>query len=217
MGKNPAIWENSYFLEIMEVSLGVSLAIFLSWVETNFPSFAASAHMFNILLIWSAIFYVGKKFVTLQTVGLGKNNDNALLAGGAGLVVGFLFASNFSLLNMAIPSVATFAGISAITLFVGIVAPLTEETFFRGSLMPTIAEWSQHLKVGSELYLHIAVLGSAALFGLFHFAVSNGNMAFMFSAFVFGAGVGYGSVFFKSTAFAYIAHLYVNLHYLKVV
>lgn len=162
---NAAIWENSRKLEAIEVMLGLGLAIFLSWVVTNWPEQAGVANVFLILLVFSGVIYAGKPLKTMQSVGFGVSERNALYALFAGAALGvFLTGSGFFIFN---PLSALAVG-SATLIFVGVVAPLAEETFFRGSLMPTLAELTGNAWLANGI--------QAGAFGLFHFLVSGGAL-----------------------------------------
>lgn len=213
MAKNPAIWKNSKKLERLEVAILFLIWVFLGWLLTNAPTeeIRNTTGVFFALMTIAGVAYAGKGGIALQTVGFGGKQSALVMA--AALGVGFaliLTSGGFNVFNpvyFAVSDASVF-GVSSALLFVGFVAPIVEEAFFRSTMMPTIAEW-----FGNAWY---GLIGSSLAFGVFHYAVSAGNVNVMAFSVVFGLAVGYVNMRFQNTGFGYTAHLVNNLRFLGV-
>jgi len=205
------IWTNTKTLERLEVAFLFISWIFLGWLLTS-PDAPQAAGIFFALMTIAGVAYAGKEHVALQTVGFGKSRNKFWLsiAVGAALALA-LSSSQFAFTNPALQNIAFTLpiGISATVLFTGFFAPVVEESLFRGTLQPTLAEWTSN---GT-----IALFGQAFAFAIFHWWVAGANPSIIPLAFAFGLIGGVGNIFFQSTGFSYALHMVNNLRVLGVI
>jgi len=190
---------------MLEVVGGLLVLVALFWLFVNVPdtSIKNFALVYMMMIIISGFMYAGKDAPTsgrhLQTVGFGQSTTMflfALLAGGATAYF-MINQTAFNLFPVGIAEALT----SQIVL-IAIFAAVSEEIFFRSSLIPTLTE---------NFHSDIAGIGiGSVVFGLFHWGVYDTDPNLMFIAMGFSVLASVGNSVFRSTGFGYALHIVWN-------
>lgn len=220
-------WDNKG--ELFALEAGVLIIVFLMlgnlnaiFLNFNQLALASTTSFLMNLIVFAGVIFVGekafeslgdKKHDIFETIGWGKNYSSFFFA----IIAGAFFAFALTIFGQSIitPAVQSFAGDPLNLLFVVFFAAMVEETFFRGTLMPSINKTLQvfNIPFSGEL----AIVGSSIVFGLFHLGVlwsivPNASIfdARIIVSVLFGVLVCLGNGLFQSTGFGYSAHLTNN-------
>ena len=209
-------WNNSKQLLLAEVSLILLAIISISIIAPD-PSIQSASNYLLALTLWAAIFFVGERIPKLnhlfETVGWGKSTSNAMIAGAIGLVLAFIIAGSG---QSIIPLTILSPGVSTV-LFVGFFAFVVEETFWRGSFLPTCAKILRDFRF--PFANETAIVAQAIGFGVSHATVAGvllgaGSLGALSPYILFGLIAGIGNGLFQSSAFSYSLHAGNNLLWL---
>lgn len=179
-------------------------------VFTNFPEVSQVAVIYMILLIVAGfaglfdIVFRSRGFKDLFA-GSGKHFYIAL---AVGLLIGLttFFASFF-----VVPIPFAITQNLFILLFAVIVAPLTEELFFRGTLQHVITGFLKNFLGQSFLVSGIiATFVQSLIFALYHFTIFGGSPEKVFASFIFAIVVTIGNAMFRSLGFGMGLHFTNN-------
>ena len=200
-----SIWKNSYNLERVEIVGGLFAMVVLFWMIVNIDDVQTKsfADVYLTMIIISGFIYAGKSARIsgrhFQTVGLGKNDNTAIIAVVFGVVVA-MFALNATPFNTFPLGVIEL--LTSQIVMIAVFAAVAEEIFFRSTLIPTLVENFKSDGIG-------IALGSLA-FGVFHWQAYGGEMSLMWMAVAFSLVAQFGNMAFKSTAFGYALHISWN-------
>jgi membrane protease YdiL (CAAX protease family) len=191
----------------------LSAFILISWVMVGFPTLTLDhtavfsvATIYAVFLIFTFIFFMVKAAVPeipLDFIDLG-DPERSWLNIGIGAIMGVFVAISLLAGAVAQPAAMVFAIATPIAFFfVALVAPIVEELFFRGALLPTLA-----------LYLSkpIGLILSSVFFALYHIATWGATgLVGLIIPFLFALLLGLLTIKFESVAPALIAHMTANV------
>jgi membrane protease YdiL (CAAX protease family) len=191
----------------------LSAFILISWVMVGFPSLALNhvtaftvAVIYTVLLIFTFLIFIVKALapqIPLDFIDLG-DPEKAWLNLGIGAVMGVFVAVSLMAGAAVQPAAMAFTIATPIAFFfIVLVAPIVEELFFRGALLPT---FTLYLSKPVGLFL------SSLLFALYHVATwgAVGLIGYLIP-FLFALLLGLLTVKFESVAPAIITHMTANL------
>jgi membrane protease YdiL (CAAX protease family) len=191
----------------------LSAFILISWVMVGFPSLALNhttaftvAVIYTVLLIFTFLIFIVKALapqIPLDFIDLG-DPEKAWLNLGIGTVMGVFVAVSLMAGAAVQPAAMAFTIATPIAFFfIVLVAPIVEELFFRGALLPT---FTLYLSKPVGLFL------SSLLFALYHVATwgAVGLIGYLIP-FLFALLLGLLTVKFESVAPAIITHMTANL------
>jgi len=191
----------------------LSAFILISWVMVGFPSLSLNhvtaftvAVIYTVLLIFTFLIFIVKALapqIPLDFIDLG-DPEKAWLNLGIGTVMGVFVAVSLMAGAAVQPAAMAFTIATPIAfLFIVLVAPIVEELFFRGALLPT---FTLYLSKPVGLFL------SSLLFALYHVATwgAVGLIGYLIP-FLFALLLGLLTVKFESIAPAIITHMTANL------
>jgi membrane protease YdiL (CAAX protease family) len=189
-----------------------SAFILISWVMVGFPSLALNhttaftvAVIYTILLIFTFLIFIVKALAPqfpLDFIDLG-DPEKAWLNLGIGAIMGVFVAVSLMAGALAQTAAMVFSIATPIAFFfIALVAPIVEELFFRGTLLPT---FSLYLSRPIGLFL------SSLLFALYHVTTwgAAGLIGYLIP-FLFAMLLGLLTLKFESVAPAIIAHMTAN-------
>lgn len=230
-------WDNLPFLTALEI--GSALIIFLAlgvlngiFIADGEVLLASTTSFLQNLVLFAGLLFVGEKVFErvkgidiFETIGWGQNIPQFLSA----VVFGAVFAFLLTLSGQAVLIPQSVVGVATLNLlFIVIFAAFVEETFFAGSLLPTLNKTLQVLGVGFAPFL--AIVFTSVIFGAYHFGaygiLAMGGSFFdprvitsVFFRFIISIGNGLMIQFNGrgSTAFGYSAHAFNNLFALGVI
>jgi len=195
------------------ILLTLSAFILISWVMVGFPSLALNhttaftvAVIYTILLIFTFLIFIVKALAPqfpLDFIDLG-DPEKAWLYLGIGAITGVFVAVSLLAGALAQPAAMTFSIATPIAFFfIVLVAPIVEELFFRGALLPT---FSLYLSRPIGLFL------SSIVFALYHITTwgAAGLIGYLIP-FLFAMLLGLLTLKFESVAPAIIAHMTANI------
>ena len=199
--------------------LFVIFIVFTLWLNTQFVGLnileaSSTVLVYLTLLVVSAVFFFTDALADLNnlknftdTLGLGSSKKVAI-ALVIGAVLGFfLSGQGLSVINPQSVSWLSDASARAF-LFVVVLAPFTEEMFFRATLTPIL------MKVFGKVPYHAGIIVSIVLssgaFALFHYSVYGQSVELMMSAFIVGLIANVGMYFTGSIGFGLGLHYMIN-------
>ena len=181
----------------------VACALYISWVIVNVPNAFTAGVSYLALLTIAAIAYLASSLANVgRSMDFG-DPERAYHAIGTGLLIGFAVALPI-LIKVVVPTFGAVAAVpTAITaLFVCFIAPIVEELFFAGVLLPVFTA------VGGAL---VGIAMTSVLFAVFHYAVYGVALATMLYLALFRAVVSAVQLRYGGIAPGIYAHMVVNL------
>jgi len=171
----------------------------LWWVCVNVPEYFNHAVIYMFALIVYVLFSVTR---VLPSYGFNTENIMRQVLVGVGASVALalpilmyrVFGATASIAILTLSPVAMF--------FIVFVAPIVEEMFFRGLMMPVISEWLNNIYVGIVL--------TAVIFALFHYGVYGVSLNNMMWLIVLAVMLGFITVYSESIVPAIILHMANN-------
>lgn len=205
-----ALWRDDQKTTFGLIILAFFLGTVILVVFANFPEVSQVAIIYMILLIvggFGGLFDIVFRSIGFKDLfaGAGKHFYIALFVG---LIIGLIIFL-LQLFSVSIPF--AISGNLFIILFAIVVAPLTEEIFFRGLLQHITAGFFRSFLGQSVLISGIfATFIQASIFALYHFSVFGGSPEKIFSSFIFAIIVTIGNAMFRSLGFGMGLHFTNN-------
>ena len=212
-------WKDDSSMLFLASAISMMLLMVLYMIVTM-PSELQRAQIFtNMLLAAIAIMgldiigdvFFHKRFNTIfQWVGFGGNFSQAGLAILFGTLIGF--AAFPSVGAISTPLAATELVVNPIWIFVYVVllAPFVEETFFRGTVLPTFASIFRGLRINAWNAGVAACVIQATAFGYMHWVAYGADSNGIVAAMLMGTFCGVGNYIFRSTLFGISLHVVNN-------
>jgi len=206
-------WKDNRELYPIFSLLTIFFIIGLFWIVTNIKQFEYQANLFLAMMLFGLIVagfdYFNEKNNLFGFLFIGKNLKDMAIAIIFGAFLAILLSINsFAVISTPLSSVTVSATVGVFLLSV-LIAPYTEEYFFRMSLYPTIVA-SLQPKFGYFGAGVIAILIVSSAFALFHFAVFSAGISLMISAFIFSVLAIVGNRLFESSYFGFTLHIVNN-------
>jgi len=160
----------------------ISLIIVL-WVGVNNPVYLSASIIYLMFVLVALFFYASKTIFSKSLIGINSLgfDKNFFIGLGVGLFFVFLSVVN-SVFALSLPG--AFLSLGGVTRFliVGLVAPITEEVFFRGVLFSLFEKF---FRINGFLTIFL----TSVLFSVFHllaYGSSVGVLGAFVSAIIFG-------------------------------
>jgi len=204
-------WTHTAPKRHMDALMGVVVAVFLSLfaIGSIMPKYTTLSVYYLIMYTFHAsAWQIEVHFPESAWAAVfdGTTKDNAFLKPTdtvKGAVVGVLFfvvGSGLGLLK-TLPALATGPLVPSL-IILGFAIPSCEEAFFRGFILPTITE---------DAGICVGLVLSSLFFGIFHYVVPGGSLAFSAFAFFFGLAVGILALRDKTMYTPFVAHAVFNV------
>lgn len=195
-------------------ALGTSAMIFAAWLVVNFQAMPVVFFAYALILIIAMVYRYMEKSPYFESHSLFSSKPLIDIAIGLGFAALWYFVflpSPYGILPLPpLPAQVLAIGPAAF-LIVVLLAPVAEEYFFRGSIMPQIEEIASR-RIGQYAWL-IAIIAQAALFTAFHWQayLTGALSSALIASFIFGIYVGAIAHWRKSIIPGIIIHAIINL------
>jgi len=198
------------------------MAIISAFLAISFTNIGNSqaASMSMIFCVLSFVYVIVHYMDTMQdvykwkgnlanTVGFGTK-DKILFSIGLGFILGFfvIISKFLPMSNVLFSNLVTKVSLSSFV-FVAILAPIVEEGFFRGFLMPTFVQITKNMKFGVIL----SIIALSALFSFMHYTAYGMTTDQLWMPFVFSILAILIMYTTKSLAGPIVLHFLFNLSY----
>ena len=193
---------------ILFAILAIVLTVF---VYVNDPDYFKVAAIYWVILITAIFLYVLQERLDFEPIGIDDNWRSDVFWGvGIGVLFFIINKLNSSITIGIPPAPLQFIGNFAIAV---LVAPMAEETLFRGFLQPWLKERFEEV-TSEAVALFLSVFFVAISFAFFHLSVYGGflgaNALAFLTAFVFSIIFSAIAIYTNSLAGPIIGHMLVN-------
>ena len=213
--------DNRFIAIAALMSIFIMLVLeFASTIPDELQRAQIYTNMLVVAVMIGAIDLIGDKIypklsqkIYMQFISLGRSPQQALIALLVGGALGLMaFKSILAAIGAPHYSAEIAGGTPAFLQFAYsvVVAPFVEESFFRGALMPTLANLIGQIGIGKWGSGVLACSIQSVAFGYMHWIAYGASSEGIFAAILFGFIVGVGTYMFQSLSFALGLHAVNN-------
>lgn len=179
--------------------VGLLMFTGLWWVCVNVPEYFNHAVIYMFALLAYILFSVTR---VLPSYGFNTDGIRKQLIVGAGASLVVILPFLLMRLTGAIASIAVLSVSPVALFFVVFVAPIVEEMFFRGLMMPVLIDRFDNVYIG--------IVATAVVFALFHYGVYGVSLNSMMWLIILAVMLGFITVYTGSIIPAIMLHMANN-------